>query len=184
VADFSMALMVSPNYAPALSGRGYAREQLEKYPEALADYEQAIAVEPGIDFYYSNRGRLFGKMKRYDEAIADFNKALSLSPGKDMYYSDLGWMGLGKLDFAGAAANFRKCVKSDPKNFDALLGLAIAYFHLGEMNKVTSTMRLAVGAEPRLAEGMAGLEKIEKEGYFYTAENKQDLQKIFEIVRR
>jgi hypothetical protein len=40
----------------------------------------------------------------------------------------------------------------------------------------------AIDVEPRLAEGMAGIEKIKKEGYFYSDEDRSDLKKIFQIM--
>jgi hypothetical protein len=43
-------------------------------------------------------------------------------------------------------------------------------------------MLQAIAVEPRIAEGMAGIEKIEKEGYIYTDEDKTDLKKIFQIM--
>jgi len=121
-------------------------------------------------------------LKKYDEAISDFLKTKSLNPENASTYDDLGYMYLGKKDYKNAAANFKKCISLDGKNFDAMLGIAIAYFNLGNLKQTKSSILQAIAVEPRLAEGMAGIEKVEKEGYFYSDEDKRDLKKIFKIM--
>jgi tetratricopeptide (TPR) repeat protein len=121
-------------------------------------------------------------MKKYDEAISDFRKTISLNPVNASSYDDLGYMYLGNKDYQNAAANFNKCISLDGKNFDAMLGIAIAYYNLGNLKQVQSSILQAIAVEPRLAEGMAGIENVEKEGYIYTDEDKRDLKKIFQIM--
>jgi tetratricopeptide (TPR) repeat protein len=104
-------------------------------------------------------------MKKYDAAIADFSKAISMNPGQASYYDDLGYNYLEKKDYRSAVANFSQCLSRDDKYFDAMLGLAIAFYNQGDLEQTKSAIRRAVGAEPRLAEGMAGIEKVEKDGF-------------------
>jgi tetratricopeptide (TPR) repeat protein len=182
ISDFSTALLMSPKYAAAYSGRGLAYDSSKEYDKAISDYTKAIFLNPDDEYSYGGRGRVYGKLKKYDEAISDFLKTISLNPINASSYDDLGYMYLGKKDYQNAAANFAKCISLDGKNFDAMLGIAIAHYNLGNLNKVKSSILQAIAVEPGLAEGMAGIEKVEKEGYFYSDEDKRDLIKIFRIM--
>jgi tetratricopeptide (TPR) repeat protein len=155
---------------------------LKKYGEAIADYTKAISINPDYEYYYNSRGRIYGKLKKYDEGAADFQKAIALNPAKASYYGDLGYMVLGKKEYQNAAAHFKKCIALDERNFDALLGIAIAFYNLENLERAKNAILQAIAVEPRLAEGMSGVEALEKDGYIYTDEDKRALKKIFQIM--
>jgi len=44
--DFDAALRLNREYAPALTGRGYAHERSGRRAQAIAEYERARLLEP------------------------------------------------------------------------------------------------------------------------------------------
>jgi len=67
--------------------RGFAKDKLHLYIEAITDYSMAIKIDPNNPFAYYNRGISFDRLKKYKEAISDFSKAISLNDKKaDFYY--------------------------------------------------------------------------------------------------
>ena len=46
IADYNQALALMPTLVPALSGRGIAYRNAQKYDLSLHDFDQAIAIEP------------------------------------------------------------------------------------------------------------------------------------------
>ena len=79
IADYTKAIEINPQYAPAYYNRGFAKDEgLGDHQGAIADYNKAIAINPQDATAYSNRGiakELVGDLKG---ACADWKEASSL----------------------------------------------------------------------------------------------------------
>ena len=94
---------MEPNNVEALTNRGVALHDLERYGEALASHERALAVQPDHAAALSNRGVTLHRLGRLDEALASYDRALALQP-----------------DYADALVN-RGVTLHDLKRFDEAL---------------------------------------------------------------
>jgi tetratricopeptide (TPR) repeat protein len=77
--DFTKALMISPNDANALHGRGNSLIQMNRAAEALDDLNRAISLDTNDEESYTARGNALIQMKKYNEAIQDFTTAIQLN---------------------------------------------------------------------------------------------------------
>jgi tetratricopeptide (TPR) repeat protein len=81
---FESALNYSPNYFPALLGKGTVFQNLKQYDEALDEFDNMLANDKLTDqqkaqaWYY--KGLIFCDRQQYDEATAAFDEALNLKP--------------------------------------------------------------------------------------------------------
>ncbi|MET9899640.1 tetratricopeptide repeat protein, partial [Streptomyces sp. NPDC006446] len=83
VADYTMAIRLSPGMARSYAGRGAAYRRLGRYADALADYTRAVELDQNLDWATAGRGVTHQLMGRYDEALADYDRAIELNPNLD-----------------------------------------------------------------------------------------------------
>ncbi len=76
ISDFSSALEIDDNYAPAYYNRGLAYYNKGDYDRALADFTQAVRIMPSHANAYSNRGLIYHLRGNLEQAIADYTKAI------------------------------------------------------------------------------------------------------------
>ncbi|QEX22207.1 hypothetical protein FRZ61_21370 [Hypericibacter adhaerens] len=76
LADFSQALALEPDLAPAVHGQALAWEKLGQMKDALAALDHAVALDPLNPLYLTDRARLLRQAKRNDEAQRDMDAAL------------------------------------------------------------------------------------------------------------
>jgi tetratricopeptide (TPR) repeat protein len=81
IADFTKAVSLNPDYAPAYNNRGNVYLDMNKAEDASKDFDRAIALAPDFGAAYANRANVNQKLKRFEEAERDFRKAIGLLPG-------------------------------------------------------------------------------------------------------
>ncbi|GAA4812753.1 tetratricopeptide repeat protein [Litoribaculum gwangyangense] len=134
IEDLSSLLKISPELSHVYTLRGAAYKALEKYQNALKDYTAAIFINPSVDTYY-NRGVFLMDVKYYEEANNDFKKVLRADRNNayGYFYSGASNLFLGK--FLNAIEDFSKALEFDSVDFDAYLGLAMAYNRINDIEK-------------------------------------------------
>ena len=80
IADYTLAISLSPNAALAYYNRAWAHYLAGESAEALADANRAIEIDDHSASAFSTRGLIREKMGDTDGAIADFRQALKLDP--------------------------------------------------------------------------------------------------------
>jgi tetratricopeptide (TPR) repeat protein len=80
LADFTDAISLKPDYAPAYSNRGYTYTFLGDFERAIADLTRAIDLKPDFPAAYSNRGNAYGVIGDFPRALADLDAAIRLRP--------------------------------------------------------------------------------------------------------
>jgi tetratricopeptide (TPR) repeat protein len=80
LADFSEAILLKPNFAPAFRWRGAIKALKGDSSEAIADFNKAIELNPSYGDAYYSRGLARQKKGDLDGAIADYTKAFELNP--------------------------------------------------------------------------------------------------------
>ncbi|MBU2951296.1 tetratricopeptide repeat protein [Tamlana agarivorans] len=134
ISDFDKVIKAAPGQPKTYVLRASAHNALEHYQKAHADYSTAILIEKSSENYY-NRGVFFMEITRYQDAKNDFNKALFLDKTNAFAYFFRGASSLFLGEDAVAISDFENVLKFDSKDFDAELGLAIAYVNLNDTVK-------------------------------------------------
>lgn len=80
LSDFSRAIQIAPDFAPAHSNRGNAHAALGDMQAALADHETAIRLAPDYVSAHHNRAVDLEEMGRYREALDAYRKVIALDP--------------------------------------------------------------------------------------------------------
>ncbi len=80
-ADFTTAVSLNPDYAPAYNNRGNVYLDMNRAEDAYKDFDHAISLAPDFGVAYSNRASASQRLNRLDAAERDFRKAVELMPG-------------------------------------------------------------------------------------------------------
>lgn len=134
VLDFSTLIKAIPNESKFYYHRASALKALEKYVLALNDYSLAILANPSADSYY-NRGVFYMDINYYEKANVDLTMSLKLNENNSYayFYRGTSFLLLGK--YIDAVSDFNTVLKFDSLDFDAMLGLAMCYYKLNDINK-------------------------------------------------
>lgn len=135
ITDFTKVIKVVASSQPKIyTLRASAFKALEKYTEAAKDYSTAILIEPSSDHYY-NRGVFLMDINYYEKANEDLTNALRLNRNNAYAYFYRGASSLLLGKFMDAVSDFSEAIKFDTMDFDAYLGLAIAYYKINDTAK-------------------------------------------------
>ena len=129
-------------YDHAYEGRGYAKENLGRYQEAIQDYTQAIRLNPEDAGIHYNRGNAKRKSKDYEGAIQDYTEATKLNSKFAVAYLNRGIAKAAKRDYKGAIQDYEKVIELKPKDAD----LAGAYYNLGSAKRKSKDYEGAIQA--------------------------------------
>ncbi|WP_072402916.1 tetratricopeptide repeat protein [Flaviramulus basaltis] len=124
--DFSSVLKVAPDQAKVYTLRAATYKALENYQNALQDYSTSVLIEPNADSYY-NRGVFLMDINYHKEANVDLTESIKLNKNNSYAYFYRGASNLLLGEFLDAIKDFLKAIEFDSVDFDAYLGLAIAY---------------------------------------------------------
>lgn len=80
--DFTKAIEINPNYAPAYSNRAGIYFQKGEYEKAKKDADKAISLDPKMADAYLNRGMAKEMLRDLDGACEDWQTARDL--GSDL----------------------------------------------------------------------------------------------------
>jgi tetratricopeptide (TPR) repeat protein len=167
----------------AYFNRGLAYCSLTKFDEAIADYTKTIELEPAFTDAYFTRGTAYDELQKYDEAIADYTKSIELKTNYDAYAYYFRGAIYDKLQkYDEAIADYTKAVDLSCKVCIPRLALSVLYYNKQNYDEAKIWMNNSIVMEPRLNEGLAGIEKLEREGWNFSAEQKEALKKIFELM--
>ncbi|NJX16146.1 tetratricopeptide repeat protein [Tamlana crocina] len=142
IEDFNTVIKKVPNQPNTYILRAAAYRALENYEKAAQDYSTAIYIEPSADAFY-NRGAFYMDIKYYQQANDDLNKAIRLNSNHAFayFYRGASHLMLGK--FTDAISDFNKSIAFDANDFDARLGLAIAYYKLKDVENAKTNFKRA-----------------------------------------
>lgn len=127
-----------------------ADEFLEKdlYGKAVRLFNKAIATEPDLAIGYECKGSIFLSLKMYDEALKIYERVLELEPDNEGATYCMGLI-------HGLLGNHEQCINYlttylEVRKYDmnALAERAIAYYHLGEVEKARHDVKKAYKKEP------------------------------------
>ena len=148
------ALRLRPDSAEALSNRGVALLELQRYAEALASYDRALQLRPDYVEALSNRGIALWRLKRHEEALADYDRALQLKPDYAEALSNRG-MALGELRrHEEALASYDRALQLRPDYAEALNNRGTALRELKRHEEALADHERALQLKPDYAEAL------------------------------
>jgi Flp pilus assembly protein TadD len=153
IQEFTKAIKLDSNYAPAYFMRAYTYVQLQDYQSALKDIDKAIELVPNYARSYSNRGILkFDALKDLSGALQDFNTAIKLDPTSAIPYSNRGDIKRKMNDVSGALSDFNTAIKLDFKLVEAYNNRGyLQYIKLKNIPAALADFDRAIAINPNLA---------------------------------
>ncbi len=158
--------------------RGLVYGDKGEYDRAIEDYNKAIELDPKYWESYMNLGFIYLKKGEYARALENYNKTVEINPDS-LSYNNRGFVYFDTKEYESALKDFEKAATLNPKNMDTLLGLAVTCLEMNNIKKAKEYLNKAIKLNPELKNGMKSIEKLEKEGYFYTQKQKESLKKLF-----
>ena len=85
---YTCALILDPEYIPALNSRGFAHYIQSSDELALEDFSAVLALDEANVQAYTNRGVLYTRQGRFGLALSDFDLALAIAPDFAVAYNN------------------------------------------------------------------------------------------------
>ena len=150
-ADFTQAIRLNANYAPAYLWRADTRTNIKEKDEVIAaDYQKAanlfFAQGNKADGYRS-KGDALLTLKDNQGAITAFTEAIKLNSKNAIAYNERGRARMNLNDLQGAIADFTQTIQINPKYIDAYVNRGGTRYFLrdfqGAIEDLNQSLRLA-----------------------------------------
>lgn len=169
IEDYSRAIQLNPNFAPAYNNRGNARYTLGNKQGAMEDYNRAIQLDPNFANAYTGRGNIRDDLGDEREAIEDYNRAIQLDPNNANAYYNRGITRNKLGDKQGAIEDYDRAIRLDPNNANAYNNRGYVRSALGDLQGAIQDFNRAIRLDPNLAlaynnRGAARYELGDKQG--------------------
>lgn len=182
ITDLSKIIELAPTEAKVYTQRANALLALEKYKLALQDFSMAVIINPSSDTYY-NRGLTHLNINYYKLAQRDFNKSLGfdVNNASAYFYRGASHLLLGK--YKKAISDFTTTLKYNALDYEAILGLALTYYKMNDLQNAKSNLKKAKSV---LSDGAQSNNTIElfsdsywyKNQFFFFKQNFEALNKL------
>ena len=158
-----------PELAPRLAGLraralvGVAVAKAAEQPAAALELlERAARIAPEEGEVFFQLGRLYTKLDRRQQALAAYAKAAALDPQwRDEAEFNRGYIFLEEKRYPQAVAAFRQVVEMDsPHTADAWVNMAVAHYHLGQVEAAVQDLEQALAANPNHVRAQKYLELL------------------------
>ena len=148
---FDRALIINPDFAEALSNRGLALMDLNRFEDAVASFDRVLAMVDDVETY-NNRGAALQRLNRLGEALASYDCALKLDPGLAEAHCNRGiaLRYLNRLDEALASSD--RALEIYPGYAEAHNNRAVTLQTLGRIDEALAGFDHALRLRPDYAE--------------------------------
>jgi len=150
-ADATAKLKTNSQDDEALNARALARVRLNRYQEAYNDLRAATTVRPANADYQANLGYVLWKLGRANEAVGAERAALKLDEKNYTAHYQLGRFLLRAGEpqqLPEAAAEFRRALELDPRQYDVRFELIAVYRLLNDPARAMAQLLLVQDARP------------------------------------
>jgi tetratricopeptide (TPR) repeat protein len=178
IARFQKATEIEPNFGRAYLYLGRSYVSLKRWRQALSPLRTAYRLSPDatkrealdvlIDALFAVGLDDF-RTGNFGSSVAYFKEALGLQPTSakgraEMVKALIAYGGdlLSRGDLPLAISAYTEAVKLSPNSFDAVFGLAKAFFRNGEFYRAWQTAQDALRVEPANREAQSFLQDLQK----------------------
>ena len=127
IADYSQAIRLDPNLAPAYRDRGVAYSYSGDYDNALVDFNQALRLNPNDPAVYRERGNVYGFKGDDTRCLADYNRAINVNPNYASVYVNRGNVYGRQGDNNRAIADYTYAIRLNPNELLAYTNRGLTY---------------------------------------------------------
>jgi lipoprotein NlpI len=147
--DFSAAVAIDPDFAPAYEVRGNLLRQNNQCDLAMADFDRTVALEPQRVNAHVARGLCLSGKGETERAEADFDEAIKLDPQNKSGATALAWNAKARMELQKGAlelalADYDQAIKLDPKSAFAYTSRGDFFRTKGDYDKAVADYDKAV----------------------------------------
>lgn len=123
-----------------------------------------------------------GSFDIYDkwDTILGLDEMIRVKENDAKLYNSRGFVYLDLERYNDAIADFKKVIDLDKKYKDTYVGLAIAYYRMGDKKKAIENYKIAIKLDKRYKRK---LDELIMEGYSYTEQNLQTIKDIVKEIK-
>lgn len=92
IKDYTAAIEATPNFIPAILGRGYVYFQQANHEKAIEDFGRVIELNPKASVALNNRGYNLQQLGKFAEALKDFDAAIAIAPDYALAFQNKAWL--------------------------------------------------------------------------------------------
>ena len=171
IALYSVILKKYPKNLQALLDIGVLLSHGGKYQEAITYLEKAKKIAPKRKDIRTLLGTLYGWTAQLDNAEAELKQSIALEQkdfSGDLEHRDIsGYISLGRLyswkkKTKESIKFFKKSLKIDPENTEALTGMGRAHLFNNQWDIAEGLFKKALEIQPDDIEAMQALEQLER----------------------
>ncbi len=151
-------------------GLGFARNNGNRYGEAVAAYERALELEPrneqnvmNLVSALFNRGAELQTEKRYDEARALYERAIGLYPTDWHAYNNLAVMEMDRGDYGKAWEILDNTLKLHPYEATLHTNMGLVLEKEGRLTEAFQHYKTSVELDPLYSKAASHLERLAKQ---------------------
>jgi len=157
--DFTQAITLAPDFAPAREARADLLRANDQCDLAVLDYDEAIKLSPGISTYLG-RGLCLLELNQAARAMADFDQVTTLDAKNTAGYAIFGWVIKARLNLAlgnpeTALTNLAQAINLDPKRAGLHIELGNAWDAKGDEARALAEYDEAIKLDQGNATGFA-----------------------------
>ncbi|RXT41887.1 tetratricopeptide repeat protein [Bradyrhizobium betae] len=167
IADYSEAIRLDPQYAPAYNNRGITYRQKGDLDRDIADQNEAIRLNPKFASAYTNRGAAYNAKGASDRAIEDYTEAIRLDPatiagGAALPYAHRGNAYFDQGDLDRALADYSEAIRLDPKSAPAHFNRAATWEAKHDLQKALVDYDTASKLDPQDPHAPEAIGRVKK----------------------
>ena len=166
IAEFSQALKIDQNYAPAYAGLGEAywigfqqpmNRGKEWLTKASQNCEKARVLSPQLAEGYTCLGNVYFGTGKYEEAVKNYHRALDFDPNSDYALGQLAdaYQTLGNTEAAEAA--YKNAIALRRSYWGVYSGLGVFYFAQARYSEAADMFSKVVELAPNNYHGYSNL---------------------------
>lgn len=148
-----------PVFAEALFGGGSDALTNGRYAESVRHFAEFLKLEPGNTRAWLNVGKAYLGQNDFRQAFSAFSQGLAAGGGTDRQelvrqLLDGGAQAFSSGKYRESIDLLKEYVKYDPKNLQAYLNLAKAYWETGDRGKAVDAFKQVLKLDPRQEEAL------------------------------
>ena len=143
------ALRLRPDYPDALNNLGFTMALMGRVTEATNYYEKALQLAPRFASPHINYGFALITLGEPDRAVTHFETARTQSPGQAIVHFGYGRALLATGKVEEAITELQEAVRIDPKYAEAIFYLGLALLEKGERNQAVTQIQRAAQLAPQ-----------------------------------
>ncbi len=131
--------------------RGFAKERLSLFQEAITDLDKVITLDSEYVRAYFCRGVCKGSLNNYDEAIVDFSKVVELNPNHDIAYYNNGFCKEKLGRFEEAIDDYTKAIGLNQEHAASYFDRGCCRRKLGRFEEAIADFKKTLALDPKQA---------------------------------